>query len=275
MHCAKISHILRFRKIIGAFCWEERTKYEDNRKWFCNYVKHLIIWTSSVILCTCIQCMCCYSRARLIRMANARKNHANYSNMQIIRAYFTLCFYQWQRVVSRASMRIKRGVWISEGQIIRVILYLFCCFFSYYYYYYLHIPRFLVTVPCIIYYHQRLDLEVTLGGHRNSSLTIPRCKIGTRPWPEQLTPVIHYAQVTESTGDGASTLALTPMGEVNRSLETREHQWLHKMVTCHRKKLKNKKLANRNANWCTDIINYRWIGYDHIYSGVGKFYCMI
>ena len=29
------------------------------------------------------------------------------------------------------------------------------------------------------------DLEVTLGGHSSSSLTIPRCKIGTSPWPRQ------------------------------------------------------------------------------------------
>ena len=51
-----------------------------------------------------------YSRTRLIRMANVRKNRANYPSMlQIIRAYFTLRFYQWQRIVSRASMRIKWG----------------------------------------------------------------------------------------------------------------------------------------------------------------------
>ena len=47
----------------------------------------------------------------------------NYPSMQIIRAYFMLHFYQWYRVVSRASMRIKQGVGISEGQIIRAILY--------------------------------------------------------------------------------------------------------------------------------------------------------
>ena len=41
-----------------------------------------------------------YSRARLIRMANARKNHANYPSMRIIRAYFTLRFNQQSRVVS-------------------------------------------------------------------------------------------------------------------------------------------------------------------------------
>ena len=58
----------------------------------------------------------------LIRTANARKNHANYPSMRIIRAYFTLHSYERQRVVSRASMRIKWGVRISEGQIIQAIL---------------------------------------------------------------------------------------------------------------------------------------------------------
>ena len=33
-----------------------------------------------------------YSRARLIRMANARKNRANYPSIRIIQAYFTLRF---------------------------------------------------------------------------------------------------------------------------------------------------------------------------------------
>ena len=65
-----------------------------------------------------------YSRARLIRMANARKNRANYPSMQIIRAYFMLRFYQWQRVVARANVWIKQGMRISEGQIIRAILYM-------------------------------------------------------------------------------------------------------------------------------------------------------
>ena len=39
--------------------------------------------------------------------------------------------------------------------------------------------------------------EVTLGGHSKASLTIPRCRIGTRPWPgnSELTLRIHYAQV--------------------------------------------------------------------------------
>ena len=66
-----------------------------------------------------------YSGARLIRTANAWKNCANYLSMWIIRAYFTLHFYQQQRVVSRASVRIERGMRISEGQIIRAILYIF------------------------------------------------------------------------------------------------------------------------------------------------------
>ena len=51
------------------------------------------------------------------------KNHANYPSMQIIRAYFTLCFNQQFRVVSWTAMRIIQEVRISEGQIIRTILY--------------------------------------------------------------------------------------------------------------------------------------------------------
>ena len=67
------------------------------------------------------------------------------------------------------------------------------------------------------------NLEVTLGGHSRWSLTIPRCKIGTRPWPRksELTPRIHYGQVTESAGNGVSTLTLKPMGGVNWSPKQR------------------------------------------------------
>ena len=59
--------------------------------------------------------------------------------------------------------------------------------------------------------------EVTLGSHSSNSLTKPGCQIGTRLWPgkSELTPRIHYMQATESTGDGASTLALKPKGGVN------------------------------------------------------------
>ena len=67
----------------------------------------------------CIYTVKMYSGAHLIRMANAWKNIANYLSMWIIRAYFTLHFNQQQRVVSKASVRIKRRMWISEGQIIR------------------------------------------------------------------------------------------------------------------------------------------------------------
>ena len=65
-------------------------------------------------------------------------------------------------------------------------------------------------------------------------------------WPE-LTWRIHYAQATSSadTGNGASTLALKPMGRVSLSPK-REHQWLHKMVTCHCKTLK-KSSGNRSG----------------------------
>ena len=63
--------------------------------------------------------------------------------------------------------------------------------------------------------------EVTLGGHSSSSLTIPRCNIGTRPWlgKSKLSIRIDYSQVTESTGDGASTLALKSKGWVNWSMK--------------------------------------------------------
>ena len=44
--------------------------------------------------------------------------------------------------------------------------------------------------------------EVTLEGHSICSLTIQRYKIGLGR--------IHYAQVTENTANGASTLALKP-----------------------------------------------------------------
>ena len=62
-----------------------------------------------------------------------------------------------------------------------------------------------------------------MGGHSSGSLTIPRCQIGTRSWPgkSEWTLRIHYVQVIESAGYGASTLALTPMGGVNQSPKQR------------------------------------------------------
>ena len=59
-------------------------------------------------------------------MANARKNRANYPSMRIIQAYFTLHFSQQSRVVSWTTMPIIREVRISEGQIIRALLYMSC-----------------------------------------------------------------------------------------------------------------------------------------------------
>ena len=87
-----------------------------------NVSECLMSWTHWLIMAP-LHKLNHYSRARLIRTANTRKNHANYPSMQIIRAYFTLRSYEQQRVASRASMRIKRGMQISEGQIIRAILY--------------------------------------------------------------------------------------------------------------------------------------------------------
>ena len=40
--------------------------------------------------------------------------------------------------------------------------------------------------------------KVTLGDHSSGILIIPRCKIGTRPWPGQSED--HYMQATESAG---------------------------------------------------------------------------
>ena len=68
------------------------------------------------------QC-CTYSRTRLIHTANARKNRANYPSMRTIQAYLMLSNITLQKVVSRIIMQIIWGVQISEGQIIRAILY--------------------------------------------------------------------------------------------------------------------------------------------------------
>ena len=78
-------------------------------------------------------------------------------------------------------------------------------------------------------------LEMTLGSHSSNSLTIPRCKIGTRPSSLQ----IHYMQATESACNGSSILALKPMGRVNWSPKQNTNgstKWWH----CHRKNLKKK-----------------------------------
>ena len=65
-------------------------------------------------------------------------------------------------------------------------------------------------------------LEVILGRHSYGSLTIPRCKTGTRslPWKLELSPMIQHAQVTDSVGDGASSLALKLRGLVQQKSET-------------------------------------------------------
>ena len=63
-----------------------------------------------------------YSGARLIHMANARKNCVNYLSKCIIPAYFTLSNIMLWRVVYQTIMWIIRKVRISEGQIIQAIL---------------------------------------------------------------------------------------------------------------------------------------------------------
>ena len=59
--------------------------------------------------------------------------------------------------------------------------------------------------------------EMTLSSHASGRLTIPRCKIGTRPQPGNsgLTLRIIVHKQEQSTNDGGSTLALKPMGTVN------------------------------------------------------------
>ena len=65
--------------------------------------------------------------------------------------------------------------------------------------------------------------EVTLGGHSSGTLTIPRCKIGIRPWPgnSELTLRIITHKQEQITGNDGPTLALKPMGRVNHSLKQR------------------------------------------------------
>ena len=59
--------------------------------------------------------------------------------------------------------------------------------------------------------------------HASSSHTIPRCKVGTRPWPgnSELTLRIVICKGEQTAGDDWSILALKPMGRVNQSLKQR------------------------------------------------------
>ena len=63
--------------------------------------------------------------------------------------------------------------------------------------------------------------KVTLGSQSIGSLTMPRHKIGTRSWHGNSELRMHYMQVTERVGNGASTLALKPIGRVNLSPKQR------------------------------------------------------
>ena len=68
------------------------------------------------------------------------------------------------------------------------------------------------------------NLQAVLEMSQSSgSLTIPRGRIGTRSWSgqQELALRIHYAQVKESAGDGASTMALKSMGRGNQSPKQR------------------------------------------------------
>ena len=78
--------------------------------------------------------------------------------------------------------------------------------------------------------------EVTSGSHSRGSLTIPRCKIGTRPWPGQpeLTLRIHYAQVTKSRAsssrNGPKSRNFHPKVEFSDS-KSRKTQELHSHIS--------------------------------------------
>ena len=80
--------------------------------------------------------------------------------------------------------------------------------------------------------------EVTLGRHSSGTLTIPRCKIGIRPWPgnSELTVRIITHKWEQSTGDDQSTLALKPNLAESTKIWNRKYRCFHNMVTCHRKK---------------------------------------
>ena len=47
--------------------------------------------------------------------------------------------------------------------------------------------------------------EVTLGGHPSGSLTISRCKIGTRPWPGQSGLMVHPSWLSNPQAESTET----------------------------------------------------------------------
>ena len=72
-------------------------------------------------------------------------------------------------------------------------------------------------------YSGELTLQVRRHGRMDSTFA-PHARVSWfahQPGQLELTPRIHYVQVTSSAGDGASTLALKPMARVNRSLKQR------------------------------------------------------
>ena len=81
--------------------------------------------------------------------------------------------------------------------------------------------------------------EVALGGHSISSLTIPRCKIGTGLGLEiQGGPLLTSKNRAQVMMD--PPWLRNPRAE-STEVRNKENQWPHKMVTCHRK-MENKKL---------------------------------
>ena len=118
-------------------------------------------------------------------------------------------------------------------------------------------------------------LEATLGIHSSSSLTIQMCKIGTRLrlGKSEFSLRIHYAQTTERADNGASTLALKPVGRVNGSLKQRvpESPQTGDIVTAKIKK-KNFIITNRrmnkfpdaHANFSVTRLSYTWTNFYYI-----------
>ena len=90
--------------------------------------------------------------------------------------------------------------------------------------------------------------EVTLGGHSNGSLTIPRCKIGIGLGLEIQSWLWGSLRTRESRARVMNPPWPWSPWAKSTEVQNREYQWLHKMMTCHRKKNSNK----RQNGWILD-----------------------
>ena len=82
-----------------------------------------------------------------------------------------------------------------------------------------HAPKGHITLSsCLFWPRRKKRRYVSL--QFSGSLTTPRCKTGTRPWPGnlELTLRIITCKQEQSTGDDGSALALKPMGRVNHTV---------------------------------------------------------